>query len=51
MVSRRGGARYWAARSGSAAAGLLGQFQYDENGLGLHATQIGILKGGKIVAQ
>ena len=31
--------------------GLLGQFQYDENGLGLHATQIGILKGGKIVAQ
>ena len=31
--------------------GLLGQFRYDENGLGLHATQIGILKGGKIVAQ
>jgi len=31
--------------------GLLGQFKYDEVGLGLHATQIGILKAGKIVAQ
>ncbi len=31
--------------------GLLGQFKYDATGLGLHATQIGILKAGKIVAQ
>ena len=31
--------------------GLLGQFKYDADGLGLHATQIGIIKGGKIVAQ
>jgi len=31
--------------------GLLGQFKFDAQGLGLHATQIGIIKGGKIVAQ
>ena len=31
--------------------GLLGQFKFDSAGLGLHATQIGILKAGKIVAQ
>jgi len=31
--------------------GLNGQYKYDDKGLGLHATQIGILKAGKIVAQ
>ena len=29
--------------------GLLGKFKYDATGLGLHATQIGIIKAGKIV--
>ena len=29
--------------------GLLGHFKYDDTGLGLHATQIGIIKAGKIV--
>lgn len=29
--------------------GLLGHFQYDDLGLGLHQTQIGIVKGGKVV--
>ena len=29
--------------------GLLGHFKYDDTGLGLHATQIGIVKSGKIV--
>jgi len=28
--------------------GLLGHFKYDDTGLGLHQTQIGIIKGGKI---
>ena len=28
--------------------GLLGHFKYDDRGLGLHATQIGIIKAGKI---
>jgi len=28
---------------------LLGHFKYDDTGLGLHATQIGIVKSGKIV--
>ncbi len=28
--------------------GLLGQFKYDDTGLGLHATQIGIIKSGAI---
>jgi len=29
--------------------GLLGHFKYDETGLGLHATQIAIIKAGKVV--
>lgn len=29
--------------------GLLGHFQFDEAGLGLHQTQIGIVKAGKVV--
>jgi branched-chain amino acid transport system substrate-binding protein len=29
--------------------GLLGHFKYDDRGLGLHATQIGFIKGGKVV--
>ncbi len=29
--------------------GLLGRFHFDDRGLGLHATQIGIIKDGKIV--
>jgi branched-chain amino acid transport system substrate-binding protein len=28
--------------------GLLGHFKYDDTGLGLHQTQIGIIKGGKV---
>jgi len=28
--------------------GLLGHFKYDERGLGLHATQIGTIKAGKV---
>jgi branched-chain amino acid transport system substrate-binding protein len=29
--------------------GLLGHFKFDDTGLGLHATQIGFIKGGKVV--
>ena len=29
--------------------GLLGHFKYDDKGLGLHATQIGVIKAGKVV--
>jgi branched-chain amino acid transport system substrate-binding protein len=29
--------------------GLLGHFKYDDTGLGLHATQIGVIKAGKVV--
>ncbi len=29
--------------------GLLGRFKYDDKGLGLHATQIGTIRGGKVV--
>jgi branched-chain amino acid transport system substrate-binding protein len=29
--------------------GLLGHFKYDDHGLGLHATQIGFIRGGKVV--
>ncbi|HLH68074.1 MAG TPA: ABC transporter substrate-binding protein [Candidatus Dormibacteraeota bacterium] len=29
--------------------GLLGHFKFDERGLGLHATQIGVIRDGKIV--
>jgi len=29
--------------------GLLGHFKFDSTGLGLHATQIGFIKGGKVV--
>ena len=28
--------------------GLLGHFKYDETGLGLHQTQIGVIKAGKV---
>ena len=28
--------------------GLLGHFKYDETGLGLHQTQVGLIKGGKV---
>jgi branched-chain amino acid transport system substrate-binding protein len=29
--------------------GLLGHFKFDEQGLGLHATQVGVIKDGKVV--
>jgi branched-chain amino acid transport system substrate-binding protein len=29
--------------------GLLGNFKFDDRGLGLHATQIGFIRGGKVV--
>jgi branched-chain amino acid transport system substrate-binding protein len=29
-------------------AGLLGTFKYDDTGLGLHATQVGIIRNGQI---
>jgi branched-chain amino acid transport system substrate-binding protein len=32
-------------------AGLLGNFQYDETGVGIHATSIGVIKTGKLVAE
>ncbi|HEU5470724.1 MAG TPA: ABC transporter substrate-binding protein [Actinophytocola sp.] len=32
-------------------AGLLGNFAYDETGVGIHATAIGIIKSGKLVAE
>jgi branched-chain amino acid transport system substrate-binding protein len=31
--------------------GLLGNFEYDETGVGIHATSIGIIKAGKLVAE
>ncbi|MEV1243085.1 ABC transporter substrate-binding protein [Nonomuraea sp. NPDC050022] len=31
--------------------GLLGDFAYDDSGVGIHATQIGLIKAGKIVAE
>lgn len=31
--------------------GLLGNFEYDETGVGIHATAIGIIKSGKLVAE
>jgi branched-chain amino acid transport system substrate-binding protein len=31
--------------------GLLGNFAYDETGVGIHATSIGIIKSGKLVAE
>jgi branched-chain amino acid transport system substrate-binding protein len=31
--------------------GLLGNFAYDETGVGIHATAIGIIKAGKLVAE
>jgi branched-chain amino acid transport system substrate-binding protein len=31
--------------------GLLGNFAYDGSGVGIHATQIGLIKAGKIVAE
>lgn len=31
--------------------GLLGDFDYDETGVGIHATSIGIIKAGKLVAE
>jgi len=31
--------------------GLLGDFDYDETGVGIHATSIGIIKSGKLVAE
>ncbi|MCA2223810.1 ABC transporter substrate-binding protein [Nonomuraea aurantiaca] len=31
--------------------GLLGDFAYDGSGVGIHATQIGLIKAGKIVAE
>lgn len=30
--------------------GLLGTFHYDKSGVGIHETQIGMIKGGKLVA-
>jgi branched-chain amino acid transport system substrate-binding protein len=32
-------------------AGLLGNFQYDETGVGIHATSIGVIKSAKLVAE
>jgi branched-chain amino acid transport system substrate-binding protein len=32
-------------------AGLLGNFEFDETGVGIHATAIGIIKSGKLVAE
>jgi branched-chain amino acid transport system substrate-binding protein len=32
-------------------AGLLGNFAYDETGVGIHATAIGVIKTGKLVAE
>jgi branched-chain amino acid transport system substrate-binding protein len=32
-------------------AGLLGDFEYDETGVGIHETSIGIIKSGKLVAE
>jgi branched-chain amino acid transport system substrate-binding protein len=31
--------------------GLLGDFEYDETGVGIHATSIGIIRSGKLVAE
>ncbi len=31
--------------------GLLGNFEYDETGVGIHATSIGVIKSGKLVAE
>src|SRR6266545_1742134 len=31
--------------------GLLGNFAYDETGVGIHATAIGVIKSGKLVAE
>lgn len=31
--------------------GLLGDFSYDETGVGIHATSIGIIRSGKLVAE
>jgi branched-chain amino acid transport system substrate-binding protein len=31
--------------------GLLGNFEFDETGVGIHATSIGIIKSGKLVAE
>ena len=31
--------------------GLLGDFAYDETGVGIHETSIGIIKSGKLVAE
>jgi branched-chain amino acid transport system substrate-binding protein len=31
--------------------GLLGNFEFDETGVGIHATAIGIIKSGKLVAE
>lgn len=30
--------------------GLLGNFEYDDTGVGIHATQIGVIQGGKLTA-
>jgi branched-chain amino acid transport system substrate-binding protein len=32
-------------------AGLLGNFEYDETGVGIHATSIGVIKAGKLVTE
>jgi branched-chain amino acid transport system substrate-binding protein len=32
-------------------AGLLGNFEYDETGVGIHATSIGVIKTGKLAAE
>ena len=32
-------------------AGLLGNFEYDESGVGIHATSIGVIKSGKLVTE
>ncbi|MPZ85402.1 MAG: ABC transporter substrate-binding protein [Actinophytocola sp.] len=31
--------------------GLLGDFEFDESGVGIHATSIGVIKSGKLVAE
>jgi branched-chain amino acid transport system substrate-binding protein len=36
---------------GTKYAGLLGNFAYDETGVGIHATAIGVIKTGKLVAE
>jgi branched-chain amino acid transport system substrate-binding protein len=36
---------------GTKYKGLLGNFEFDETGVGIHATSIGIIKSGKLVAE